>query len=105
LSKFSVGESLCGGSDSREEKQNPSPIFIVALVNRVKMKIMFDSGSTKSFIQEAALHQTPHLPINSQRYDCYTLKKERCQKKPFGFRGTIPYSGEYRTLLRNLYEV
>jgi hypothetical protein len=36
---------------------------------------------------------------------CRTLKKKRCQKKPFGFRGTAPYSGEYRTLLRNLYEV
>ncbi len=31
------------------------------------MKIMFDSGSTRSFIKKAVLQRTPHLPINLQQ--------------------------------------
>ena len=69
--------SLTDGNVSYKVNKNPSPIFIFANVNQVTMKIMFDSGATKSFISKAALKRTRHLPIsiNRQHYlmaDGYT---------------------------------
>ncbi|CAF1469891.1 unnamed protein product [Rotaria sordida] len=64
----------CGADD---HFIHPLPIFIFANVNEVLMKIMFDSGATKSFINKVALKRTKHLPIasNQQYYlmaDGYT---------------------------------
>ncbi|CAF4788813.1 unnamed protein product, partial [Rotaria sp. Silwood2] len=47
---------------------NPSPIFVLAKVNQIPMKIMFDSGSTTSFINKAVLTRTRHLPINYNKH-------------------------------------
>jgi hypothetical protein len=71
-----VGSLIDGNVPSKFNK-NPSPIFTFANVNEIKMKVMFDSGSTKSFINKAALKRIKHLPINYnyQRYlmaDGYT---------------------------------
>ena len=43
--------------------KNPSPIIVLAHVNQISMKIMFDSGATTSFINTVALKRTKHQPI------------------------------------------
>lgn len=60
-------ESPVDGSDSDNVSPNPSPIFIKAKINKIQMNIMFDSGSTKSFIHKAALSRTHHPPIKSNK--------------------------------------
>ncbi|CAF4728813.1 unnamed protein product, partial [Rotaria sp. Silwood2] len=67
---YKCEESPQGGGDSCNSIQNPSPIFINAKINQIYMRIMFDSGSTKSFINQIALKRTQHLPIhfNQQHY-------------------------------------
>ncbi|CAF4345988.1 unnamed protein product, partial [Rotaria sordida] len=72
-----IVESLNDGNVSSTFTKNPSPIFIFANVNEVPMKIMFDPGATKSFINKAALNRTKHLSMasNQQYYlmaDGYT---------------------------------
>ena len=57
-----VGSSFDGDAPTYSLR-NPSPIFIVAKVNPVPTKIMFDSGSSKSFIKKSVLDQLHHLPI------------------------------------------
>ena len=65
-------ESPRDGADSNVVSQNPSPIVIKAKINNISMSVMFDSGSTKSFIQKAALLRTQHLPIRLHKHK-YTL--------------------------------
>jgi transposase InsO family protein len=63
MSPFStVGSSFDGDAPTYSLK-NPSPIFIVAKVNQNTTNIMFDSGSSKSFIKKSVLDQTSHLLI------------------------------------------
>ena len=57
-------ESLNDGNVPSKFNQNPSPIFICANVNQVPMKIMLDSGATKSLISKAALNRIKQLPVN-----------------------------------------
>ena len=57
--KFSVTESSQDGVDSRPAILSPpksSLIFIYALVNKHKLKILIDTGATKTFINNRALH-------------------------------------------------
>ncbi|CAF4842704.1 unnamed protein product, partial [Rotaria sp. Silwood2] len=62
MSTFStVGSSIDGDAPIR--LLNPSPIFILAKVNQVITKIMFDTGSAKSFIKKSILEQTNHVNI------------------------------------------
>lgn len=67
MSPFSIKESPHDGGDSWDPTKNPSPIFIHAKVNHVSMKIMFDSGATRSFINKTALNKTTHLPITPNK--------------------------------------
>ncbi|CAM2726763.1 unnamed protein product [Rotaria socialis] len=55
------GSSIDGDAPTR--LLNPSPIFILAKVNQVITKIMFDTGSAKSFIKKSILEQTNHVNI------------------------------------------
>jgi hypothetical protein len=57
-----VGSSFDGDAPTYSLK-NPSPIFIVAKINQITTNIMFDSGSSKSFIKKSVLDRTNHLPI------------------------------------------
>ena len=51
-----VGSSFDGDAPTYSLR-NPSPIFIVAKVNQVPTKIMFDSDSSNSFIKKSVLDQ------------------------------------------------
>jgi hypothetical protein len=70
LPPFSVVGSSFDGDDPFQSLINPSPIFIVTKVNDITTKIMFDSGSSRSFIKKSILDQMNHLPIqfNKQFY-------------------------------------
>jgi hypothetical protein len=61
---------LIDGNVSTISVKNPSPIISSAYVNKIPMKIMFDSGATTSFINKAALKRTKHQLIdsNSKQY-------------------------------------
>ena len=61
-----VGSSFDGDAPTYLLK-NPSPTFIVAKVNQITTNIMFDSGSSKSFIKKSALDQMNHLPIQGHQ--------------------------------------
>ena len=71
---FAVAKSSGEGgrADSNIVSQNPSPIFIKAEINSIYTSVMFDSGSTKTFIQKATLLRTRHLPIHLHKHQ-YTL--------------------------------
>ncbi|CAF1173912.1 unnamed protein product, partial [Rotaria magnacalcarata] len=59
MPKFSVKESSCDGADSGHISLNPSKsslIFIYALVNTHKVKMLIDTGATKTFINSKILH-------------------------------------------------
>jgi hypothetical protein len=71
LSPFSIKESSADGADSYQTPKNPSSIFISAKINQVPTQIMFDSGSSRSFIKKSALNRTSHLPIQSQQQQYY----------------------------------
>ena len=66
MPKFSVEEPSTDGVDSGKTVINPSKsslIFIYALVNKYKLKILTDTGATKTFISSRILHQI--APMNS----------------------------------------
>ena len=66
MPKLSVGESSTDGVDSGKTLINPSKsslIFIYALVNKYKLKILIDTGATKTFVSSRILHQI--APMNS----------------------------------------
>ena len=60
---FSIKESPTDGSDSCVLTEKPSQIFAFVTVNKIPMKVMFDSGATASFINRIALTRIHHLPI------------------------------------------
>ena len=68
--KFSVTESSQDGVDSKTALLNPSKsslIFIYALVNKHKVKILIDTGASKTFINNRVLHCiVPRNPILKQ---------------------------------------
>ena len=72
MPKFSVEKSSTDGVDSGKTLINPSKsslIFIYALVNKYKLKILIDTGATKTFISSRILHQiAPMDSILKQPY-------------------------------------
>ncbi|CAF4570017.1 unnamed protein product, partial [Rotaria socialis] len=72
LSKFSVVESPSDGVDSGEPNINPSKsslIFIYALVNKHRIKLLIDTGATKTFINSQILHHlVPKSSILKRSY-------------------------------------
>ena len=64
-------ESSADGVDSYQPTKNPSSLFISAKINQVPTQVMFDSGSSRSFIKKSALSRTSHLPIQPQQQQYY----------------------------------
>ncbi|CAF1281573.1 unnamed protein product [Rotaria magnacalcarata] len=68
-----LAEPSSDGVDSGQQKINPSKpslIFINALVNKNKIRILVDTGATKSFINKRILHRIvdPHNTILKRPY-------------------------------------
>ncbi|CAF4396777.1 unnamed protein product, partial [Rotaria magnacalcarata] len=72
MPKFSVTESSRDGVDSGQHNINPlkSPIiFINALVNKYQLRILVDTGATKTFISNRIVHRiTSKKDILKQPY-------------------------------------
>ncbi|CAF5066699.1 unnamed protein product [Rotaria magnacalcarata] len=72
LSTFSIVESPSDGVDSGEPNINPSKsslIFIYALVNKHRIKLLIDTGATKTFINSQILHHlVPKSSILKRSY-------------------------------------
>ena len=67
MSPFSIVGSSFDGDAPTFSLKNPSPIFIVAKINQITTNIMFDSGSSKSFIKKSIIEQMNHSPIQFEK--------------------------------------
>ncbi|CAF1045914.1 unnamed protein product [Didymodactylos carnosus] len=63
LHSFSITESTNDGVVSDRNNKNPSKsslIFITTLINNKRMRVMIDTGATRTLINEKSLRQTKH---------------------------------------------
>ena len=69
MPKFLIPGSSKGGADSRHNDINPpksSLIFITAIVNKYKEKILIDTGATTTFVNEKVLFRMTPRNIRKQ---------------------------------------